>query len=424
MDIAALPSDEAERIAALRGYAVLDTPPEQDFDELTCFASELCGTPIALVSLVDSERQWFKSRVGLDVPETSRNLAFCSHAILQPGIFEVEDAALDSRFADNPLVASDPHIRFYAGAPLIHPSGQQLGTLCVIDRVPRRLTPLQRQGLSVLSKQVISQLELHRQVRQLTRIGVALAESRDQALAGTRAKDIFLASMSHELRNPLNAILGLSQLLLERDELPPDASADVQTIDRSGRHLLAVIEDILGYAQLELERPQLRPRAFDLGEVLLEVEAAVRPQLRGRAVTLQVPRDTALPIVSDPTRVRQIIYNLIGNALKFTHRGTIDVTVEHDKNDDEHWLVHVRDTGIGIAADQLALLFHDFAQAHDDGEYGGTGLGLAISRRYARLMGGDIFAESEPGRGSRFTLRIPRTTPMAAAQPQSTIVTL
>ncbi|HEY0137297.1 MAG TPA: histidine kinase dimerization/phospho-acceptor domain-containing protein, partial [Nannocystis sp.] len=282
MDIAAFPADEAERMAALRGYAVLDTPPEQEFDELTQFASALCDTPIALVSLVDTERQWFKSRVGLDVPETSRNLAFCSHAILQRGIFEVEDASRDKRFADNPLVASDPNIRFYAGAPLLHPSGYQLGTLCVIDRVPRKLTPIQRQGLEVLSRQVISQLELRRQVRQLARLSLEIAESRDQALAGTRAKDIFLASMSHELRTPLNAILGLSQFLLERDELPADATADLHTIDRSGRHLLAVIEDILGYAQLELERPQLRARAFDLGELLGEVEAGVRPQLRGR----------------------------------------------------------------------------------------------------------------------------------------------
>ena len=420
MEIAAFPSDEAERLAALRGYAVLDTPPEPDFDELTRFASALCDTPIALVSLVDTGRLWFKSRVGIDVPEVHRNIAFCSHAILQRGIFEVEDAALDSRFADNPLVAAEPHIRFYAGAPLLHPGGQQIGTLCVIDRVPRRLTELQRQGLAVLSHQVIGQLELRRQVHQLVRRSVELAEARDHALAGTRAKDVFLASMSHELRTPLNAILGLSQLLLERDDLPSEDANDIQTIDRSGRHLLAVIEDILGYAQLELDRPQLRPRAFDLGELLLEVEAAVRLQLRGRPVTLRIGPNPPLPIVADPTRVRQIVYNLVANALKFTRSGSIELEVEVAGDD---YLLHVRDTGIGIAADKLALLFHDFAQVHteDDGEYGGAGLGLAISRRFARLMGGELTAESERGRGSRFTLRIP-TAP--ADQPQSTIVTL
>ena len=415
-------------MTALRGYAVLDTPPEQEFDELTKFASALCGTPIALVSLVDTERLWLKSRLGIDVPEVSRNLAFCSHAILQTGVFEVEDAARDSRFADNPLVTGEPNIRFYAGAPLLHPSGYQLGALCVLDRVPRRLTPVQRQGLEMLSHQVISQLELRRQVRQLARLSVELAESRDQALAGTRAKDIFLASMSHELRTPLNAILGLSQLLLEREELPADASADLHTIDRSGRHLLAVIEDILGYAQLELDRPQLRPRAFDLGELLLEVEAGVRPQLRGRPVTLKIDLLPPLPILADPTRVRQIVYNLVANALKFTHRGSIELGVEAVG---ENYHVHVCDTGIGIAPEKLALLFHNFSQVHDEfvGDYGGTGLGLAISRRYARLMGDDIVAESEPGRGSRFTVLLPAPAPDTAGQdhpdhPQSTIVTL
>ena len=422
MDIAPFPSDEAERLAALLNYAVLDTPPEQAFDEITRFASELCDTPIALVSLLDGERQWFKSRVGLDVAETSRNLAFCGHAILQRGIFEVEDAAVDLRFADNPLVASDPNIRFYAGAPLIHPNGQRLGTLCVIDRTPRRLTALQRHGLEVLSRQVISQLELRLQIRQLTRLSLDLADARDHALAGTRAKDIFLASMSHELRTPLNAVLGLSQLMLERSDLPDEAVADMRTIDRSGRHLLAVIEDILGYAQLELDRPQLRPRDLDLGELLLEVAAAVRPQLRDRPVTLQIAPHGPLPVRADPTRVRQIVYNLVANALKFTRRGSIELGVVAEAG---HYLLHVRDTGIGIAADKLALLFHDFTQVHDesDGDHSGTGLGLAISRRFARLMGGDITAESELGRGSCFSLRLPLAPPPEPAQPQSTTVT-
>ncbi|HEY0136146.1 MAG TPA: ATP-binding protein, partial [Nannocystis sp.] len=135
-----------------------------------------------------------------------------------------------------------------------------------------------------------------------------------------------------------------------------------------------------------------------------------------------------LPIVADPTRVRQIVYNLVANALKFTHRGSIELAVELA---DDTYFVHVADSGIGIAPEKLALLFHNFSQVHDEdaGEYGGTGLGLAISRRYARLMGGDIVAESEPGRGSRFTVRLPAPTPArtgaeASGQPQSTMATL
>ncbi len=409
MDIAPLPASEAERLAALRSYAVLDTPPEQSFDELTEFASALCETPIALISLVDSERQWFKSRVGLDAPETPRDIAFCTHAILQRQVFEVDDAARDPRFADNPLVVGDPNIRFYAGAPLIDPGGHALGTLCVIDRVPRHLTEVQRKGLQVLGRAVIQQIELRHWVRELSRFGLELAGARDQALAGTRAKDIFLAGVSHELRTPLNSMLGLSELMLERPGLDPEHNADLRTLQQSSRHMLDLVEDLLGYAQLELDRPQLRVREFDLVGLLLEVESAVRPQLRGRPIDFQLVRPAAAPIRSDSTRVRQIAYNLVANALKFTRSGAIVIALEPAGDD---WLLHVRDTGIGIAADKLPLLFTDFSQVHGDGEYGGSGLGLAISRRYARLLGGDITAASAPGEGSTFTVRLPRSTPV------------
>ncbi len=406
MEIAPLPANEAERLAALRRYAVLDSGPEDAFDELTQLASTLCSTPIALVSLVDENRQWFKSRVGLDAPQTHRDLAFCSHAILQDDIFEVRDATRDPRFADNPLVLADPSIRFYAGAPLVTPTGHSLGTLCVIDRVPRRLDDTQRAALRVLGHQVITQLELRQRVRELATLSLDLGVARDRALAGVRAKDVFLANMSHELRTPLNAILGLSELMLEQQAQDSGQGDDVRTIHRAGRHLLEVVEDILGFAQLELDRPQLRPRELDLAELLAEIEAAVRVQLRGRDVALRFEYPRPAPAHSDATKIRQIVFNLVGNALKFTERGGVTVTLTATG---AGYLLGVRDTGIGIAAEKLPLLFREFSQVHDAGvtDYRGTGLGLAISRRYARLLGGDIEVESEPGAGSLFTLRLP-----------------
>jgi GAF domain-containing protein len=156
------PKNEKARLAALEQYAILDTDPEAAFDDLTLLASFVCKTPIALITLIDESRQWIKSKVGLSVSETSRDVAFCSTAILQNELFVVPDALQDARFRNNPLVVSEPHIRFYAGAPLVTEEGYALGALCVIDQKPRELAQDEREALKALGRLVLGQLEFRR----------------------------------------------------------------------------------------------------------------------------------------------------------------------------------------------------------------------------------------------------------------------
>src|SRR6202521_1479326 len=172
--IAPLPSEEAERQKALDRYDVLDTDPEQAFDDITLLASQICGTEIATISLIDRNRQWFKSKVGITMSETSRDVAFCAYGILQREVCVVEDARMDGRFATNPLVTGHPMVRFYAGAPLITPDGHVLGMLCVIAPAVRTLRPEQKAGLQALSRQVVAQLELRRRMTEIHRANEVL----------------------------------------------------------------------------------------------------------------------------------------------------------------------------------------------------------------------------------------------------------
>jgi PAS domain S-box-containing protein len=187
-----VPANEQARLKALRSYEVLDTAAEPTFDSLTRLAAQICGTPMALISLVDEGRQWFKSYKGLEVQETPRQVSFCAHAIAQPGIFTIPDARADARFSRNPLVTSAPHIRFYAGAPLITSEGHALGTVCVLDQVPRQLTLEQARTLETLAEQVVAQLELRRMNRTQTRLISELRTSNERFEVIQRATNVVL----------------------------------------------------------------------------------------------------------------------------------------------------------------------------------------------------------------------------------------
>ena len=252
-----IPKDEPERLADLLSYQVLDTPPEVEFDDITALAAHICQTPIALITLIDSNRQWFKSKVGVSRSETSRDVAFCAHAIMQRDLFVVRDAVADKRFAVNPLVTSSPSIRFYAGAPLVTPDHHALGTLCVIDRVPRVLTREQTQALRALSRQVMAQLEMRRELFRLKqtllegrRAEKNLIKARQLTETDYRGQSEFLSKVGHELRSNLSGILGLTEQLLGA-EVTSKQRQCLETVKSQTESLLNLTKDIQKFSQAD-----------------------------------------------------------------------------------------------------------------------------------------------------------------------------
>ncbi|PIQ27079.1 hybrid sensor histidine kinase/response regulator [bacterium (Candidatus Blackallbacteria) CG17_big_fil_post_rev_8_21_14_2_50_48_46] len=402
---APLPSNEAERLENLYHYQILDTLEEQVWNDLALLASQICQTPIAAVSFVDRDRQWFKAVTGLAVKETSRDLAFCAHAILQNRPLIVENALEDPRFAENALVLEEPLLRFYAGAQIESKEGFILGALCVIDRVSRELTSQQVFALQALSRQVTALLDLHVRARELK-------QEKERAEKFSQAKSEFLSQMSHEFRTPLNAIIGFSELLLdEADEtsLPQNTQADISQILASGQDLLCMVNDLLDLAKIEAGKMKVFIEKIDFPLFLNRVCSALAPLKLKNAneLVLELPADLAeLSFYTDQQKLKQILFNLLANSLKFTKNGRVCLRVSADE---KQIFFSVQDNGIGISAETTANIFGAFSQADEtvSAQYGGSGLGLPLSRQFAHILGGEIYVESQVGKGSTFTLSLP-----------------
>ena len=420
MPSAPIPSNELERLAALRAYDILDTLPEKAFDDLTRIAGQICQTPVVLVSLLDGERQWFKSRIGMEDVETAREVSFCAHAILdQIHVLTVPDATKDPRFADNPLVTGDFHLRFYAGAPLVSSTGHAVGALCVIDHVARQLSDAQRDALEVLGRQIVAQMELRRGLVVMRRqveqeiIDRRRAElERETATAAAKARAEFLAVMSHELRTPMNGVIGMTELMFATD-LSEEQRDYLETIQLSGNALLAVINDILDFSSIDAGRIRLDSKPLEVRRCLDEAVQVLANEAAGKRLGLRCQVDEAVPswVMADAGRLRQVLLNLIANAVKFTESG--EVVVRVSALPPQSLRIEVVDSGIGISAQGLTRLFSAFSQldASSTRRHGGTGLGLVISKRLVELMGGGISVVSQPGVGTTFTVTL--LAPMA-----------
>jgi signal transduction histidine kinase len=395
-----VPVDEPARLAALRDTQVLDTAPEEDFDDIALLASEICGTPMGLVSLVDEDRQWFKARTGLGIGETTRESSFCAHAITGHELLEVSDATTDPRFAENPMVAAEDGIRFYAGAPVVLDGTYSVGTVCVVDHVPRELSAGQRRALRSLARHTAVQLELRRYARHA-------GEITDRMRQLDRMKDSFLTNVSHELRTPLSTIRGYLEILLEGESDAETARRFLSVMERNSDRLLRLIDELLLVARLTEEGMQLDLAELDLADVVHQVVIGCRPLAEHRHVRLVDHTQQPTPTRGDAKRLAQALNHLVVNAIKFTGAGG-EITMRCTAADEPELII--TDTGMGIAREDLPHVFDRFYRcaAADVMAVPGPGLGLAIVKSIIDAHHGSIHLESEPNVGTTVRLTLPR----------------
>lgn len=397
VDPALIPPNESGRLAAIRRYDILDTPPDGAFDRITSLAARLLRAPIAIVSVVDADRIWFKSHHGLETEEIGRDPGLCASAILHDGPWIINDAPHDPRALANPLVAGEFGLKFYAGVPLRTSDGYSMGTLCVLDFEPRELEDGEVEALMDLAGMVMSELEL----RLASREAISEAREREQF------KDAFVAMVSHELRTPATVIYAATQMLASQPDLMDherarDLFPDIQA--ESGR-LLRLLDDLLVLARLEQGNLVSEREPVLLQRVLPRVMDQERRRQPDRDIRLHLSDDLSA-VFGDPLYIEQVVSNLLSNALKYSPADQpVDVaTIEGDTGIE----IRVRDRGIGMSSHERDRAFDLMYRAGPAADLApGAGVGLYVCRRLLDAMGGTISVEAAPEAGTVFTVRLP-----------------
>ncbi len=398
--------DAPGRLEALYGTGLMDSEVSDRYDRLTRLASNLLGAPVALVSLVDDRRQFFKSSLGLAEPwasarETPLSHSFCQHVVTSGSPLRIENAPEHPLVKDN-LAIPDLGVIAYLGVPIVGNAGDNLGSFCVVDTVPRKWSDDEEQMLLELAGFLQAEISL--------RIALTQAELRSrEADAANRAKSDFLARMSHELRTPLNAVIGFANVLL-RNKDGSFREKELTYLDRiqhSGVHLLGLINGLLDLAKIESGKLEVELSETELRPLIEEIVSQFEIQAiaKGVGLTAVFPGHRLRPLITDRVKFSQVLLNLVGNALKFTSHGKVVVQVTASE-DGIAKSVSVSDSGIGIPAGRVDAIFEAFEQADRTTAalYGGTGLGLPISRALCEMMGYQLVVESVEGSGSAFTI--------------------
>jgi signal transduction histidine kinase len=371
---------------------------EKEYDQLTAIATEICGSSMSVISLIDEERQWFKSRVGIDVSETHRDFAFCAHAIHNPGeALIVEDARTDPRFQNNPLVKGNPHLVFYAGIPLVNDDVFALGTLCVLDQKPKHLSDSQIRALNALSDQVMALLELRRSKMALEQSMLKLEQ---------KNKDLeqFAFIAAHDLKSPLNGISTLTELILSShcDALREDGVRMMTAIKSSTSQLSGMIGGLLDYYRLDSSLDDKREDLSidDLKSQLDELyggESRLVIDFTSDVQFLHVYRSALF----------QIFVNLISNAIKYSDKEITHVSLRIEESS-EYYLFEVSDNGPGIPMKDCDKLFQLFSvlAPHDRLGQKGNGIGLATVKKLVERMGGEIAYVPGSTMGGKFRFSI------------------
>ena len=392
-----LPKNEKKRLNALYEYHILDTIPEKEYDAITKIAAQICNVPASLITLLDKDRQWFKSNFGFDIRETPRAISFCNYTILDPKqILVVPDLRTDDRFANNPLVTGEPHAVFYAGAPLVTPGGEVLGSICVLDGKANNLNEDQKEALGALANQIITKLELHKKIHELTRIRKQLKE------ANHDLKN-FALIVSHDMKTPLANILMMSRSVKSIKSLSKDFDAlgFLDMIDHSAKELLVFIDEVLMKSEKTMRSK--KNSSCDTGVLLKKIIRMIAP-----------PKDIEINLVgkfpkiyADPICLQQIFQNLIINAIKYNDKKKGMISI-HSVSDGSYHHFIFADNGAGIEKSRQKKIFSRGEATDNSDRYGnkGTGHGLFTIKKIARQMGGKIAVTSEKGKGSAFKVSL------------------